>query len=183
MILYLTRHGETDYNAEGRYQGRLDIPLNAKGIAQAKALAESLAETPIDRIVSSPQLRARKTAEIVAARLALPLELSSALVEINMGVFENLTREEARARYPEHWQRISEKAEYLPPPEGESHEEVLQRALGEIKRLQSLYAEQSVLVVCHGFVARTLHCHLLNIPYAEMQAAAFDNCEVRKYRL
>ena len=69
MILYITRHGETDYNASGRYTGSIDAPINAVGIAQANELAGSVTGVRFDAVVSSPMLRARQTADIVCAAL------------------------------------------------------------------------------------------------------------------
>jgi len=82
------RHGETDWNAANRSQGRTDIPLNANGLAQAAAAAERLAGAGIVRIVASPLSRARRTAEIVAAPLGLPVDLDPDLQEVDFGVEE-----------------------------------------------------------------------------------------------
>ena len=67
MHIYVTRHGETDYNAAGRYCGSTDVPLNENGLAQARDLARRLARVKFDAVISSPMLRARQTADIVCA--------------------------------------------------------------------------------------------------------------------
>jgi probable phosphoglycerate mutase/uncharacterized phosphatase len=84
------RHGQTDWNLEGRFQGHTDIPLNATGLAQAHGAAERLARQPITAIVSSPLVRASKTAAIVAERLGLPLHIDPELMERSFGRYEGL---------------------------------------------------------------------------------------------
>jgi probable phosphoglycerate mutase len=91
---WFLRHGETDWNAQGLSQGRTDIPLNSVGLAQARRAARTLAglpiETPIRTIVASPLLRARRTAEIAAEALGLPVSLDPDLQEVNFGEQEGL---------------------------------------------------------------------------------------------
>ena len=97
-IIYLSRHGETDWNAEGRWQGHTDKPLNDNGRGQARALAESLRRTGLAGVVSSDLLRARETAEIVAAALGLTIDyFDPDLRERTIGVFEGLHPRRLRA--------------------------------------------------------------------------------------
>ena len=108
MILYVTRHGETDYNVQKRYTGSTDIPLNAKGIYQAEELANKLSDIKFDIIVSSPLLRAKQTAEIIQKSYDVPIDIINEFSEINVGVYEGLTREEAQMKYPEVWGKIAD---------------------------------------------------------------------------
>jgi probable phosphoglycerate mutase len=102
--LYLARHGETDWNLEGRWQGQTDIGLNGSGRAQAAALAERLAGHGIAHVSASDLSRARQTAEIVARRLGVAtVAVDHALRERGFGVFEGLTREECAQRFPDSW--------------------------------------------------------------------------------
>src|SRR3954467_15333441 len=87
---YFLRHGQTKWNAEGRFQGHTDIPLNDIGLSQAHAAAAILARCPVDLIVASPLIRARTTAEIVAAQLGKPLFMDDELKERHFGAFEGL---------------------------------------------------------------------------------------------
>jgi len=88
MWLYCVRHGESAYNAEGRIQGQLDVPLSEFGRRQGAAIAAALAALSADAIYSSPLLRAQQTAEIVARRLDLPIRTDERLKEINVGIFQ-----------------------------------------------------------------------------------------------
>jgi broad specificity phosphatase PhoE len=96
---YFLRHGQTDWNLEGRYQGHSDIPLNATGITQSHAAAECLACVPINRIVASPLIRAVATAAIVAEKLQKPIHIDRGLVERNFGSFNGLVIHEVKARH------------------------------------------------------------------------------------
>jgi 2,3-bisphosphoglycerate-dependent phosphoglycerate mutase len=93
---FFLRHGQTDWNAQGRIQGHTDVPLNATGVAQAQAAAGRLAGRGIDWIVSSPLARARATADFVAARLGLPVHLDDDLKERRFGAFEGMIADEVK---------------------------------------------------------------------------------------
>jgi probable phosphoglycerate mutase len=108
-ILYLARHGETDWNAEGKLQGQTDIPLNFRGRAQAVALAAHLRSARIAAIATSDLARARSTADIVGAELGVPVTLvDAAFRERGYGIFEGLTQAQAQARDPAEWARFVE---------------------------------------------------------------------------
>ena len=100
MQLVVMRHGQTPANAEERYQGALDIGLSDTGVAQisAQARALALAQAPFQRLLSSPLLRARQSAALVASELALPVTFAPAFRERHVGVFEGLTQQERRGR-------------------------------------------------------------------------------------
>lgn len=94
MKLLLTRHGQTDWNIEGKIQGQTDIELNATGIKQAESTREKLLKEKIDIIISSPQKRASKTAEIIARGRNIPIIIDERIAERYFGKFEGKTREE-----------------------------------------------------------------------------------------
>jgi probable phosphoglycerate mutase len=109
MRLLLVRHGESTWNVEGRYQGRLDPPLSPRGREQAQALAARLYRQQLARvdknrltgIVSSPLLRVRDTAQICAEAIGLPVDIDDRLTEISHGEWEGKLREEIANRWPE----------------------------------------------------------------------------------
>jgi probable phosphoglycerate mutase len=153
-IVYLVRHGETDWNRDGRWQGCTDIPLNATGETQALALAERLRAHRIARIVSSDLSRAHRTAEIVATALGVDeLVLDAELRERGFGLFEGLTREECESRYPAEWKIY--RAEAGLPPGAERHDLVAERMVRAVTRAAlATPLESGVLVVTHGSALR-----------------------------
>lgn len=151
--IYIARHGETDWNRRGRFQGQTDIPLNEMGRAQARALAERLASAGIGGVVASDLARARQTAEIVAEMLSIPLvHLEPDVRERGFGVFEGLTREECITRYPEVWAAFP----HTEPPLAEPRVEVVRRFMRGMLRIVETVApeEPRLLVVSHGSAMR-----------------------------
>lgn len=155
ITLVLARHGQTDLNIDERWQGRLDRPLNATGIAQAQALAATLPDR-IDAIVSSPMLRARRTAEIVGAARGLAIHLDARFRERDFGVFEGLTGDEARAQHPELAKANAAYRWDLEPTDAEPVRAVVDRVAAGLAELRANHAGQTVLLVSHGFVVRCL---------------------------
>ena len=162
--LLLIRHGETAWNAEHRIQGHLDIPLSATGIRQAALLAERLARETIVAVYSSELIRARLTAEPLAARLGLDIISDTRLRERSFGVFEGLTQDEIAARHPEGFRRWRERDPAWAIDEGESGQQLIDRVLSALHDITLRHPGESVAVVTHGGVldvvyraARALH--------------------------
>ena len=153
--LYLTRHGETDWNAAGRWQGHTDIPLNAKGRAQAEAVAVALQNVGLSGIVSSDLSRAYETARIVGDRLGLTVAyVDTDLRERAFGPFEGLTREECVRFHPAAWRAWIE--EHCPPEGAEGRPALAKRvaaAIGRVARQVAL-SDAPALVVTHGGALR-----------------------------
>ncbi|MCG5053432.1 MAG: histidine phosphatase family protein [Myxococcales bacterium] len=155
--LYLTRHGETDWNREMRWQGHTDIALNAQGRAQARGLADRLDGLGIARIMASDLARARETAEIVAQRLGVPeVHVDHRLRERSFGVFEGLTRSEVALRYPKEWADYQDD-KHVTPPGAEPHALVVARVRAALLDVAtSPFGEAPALIVSHGGALRVL---------------------------
>jgi len=155
----MVRHGETAWNAEGRVQGQLDIPLNEVGRAQARATAEVLAGHDFSAIYSSDLLRVRQTAEPTARRLALPVALDAALRERHYGMFESLTYVEVRERFPEQYARFRDKDPDFDFEGGESLRGFADRSLLVVKALIERHAGEQIVVFTHGGVLEMVYRH------------------------
>ncbi|HEY6960847.1 MAG TPA: histidine phosphatase family protein [Gaiellaceae bacterium] len=164
--LLLVRHGETDWNREGRWQGWADPPLNPTGREQARTLAEELRETPFDAVYSSDLRRARETAEIVAEPHGVPVVVDPGLREIDVGSWSGLTREEIRERYPDGVR-----------PDGETHAEHATRTLEAVERIARAHPGGRILLVAHGGTTRALHDVTSEEPYRPV-----PNCHVLELR-
>ncbi len=170
MRILLARHGETPWNAEGRYQGQEDIVLSPTGERQARALGERLREVRIDRAVASPLSRARRTAEFALgdARMAM-LTTDPGLMEIAHGSWEGLLASEIHARDPERLQAWRDAPHEVLMPQGESLQHVFDRAWPALARAcDGLGVDDTLLVVAHDAVNRVLLCHVLGIPLAKL---------------
>jgi probable phosphoglycerate mutase len=162
----LARHGETAWNAEGRYQGQEDIALSPVGEAQARALGERLRDVAIDRAVASPLSRALRTAQLAlgAERQAL-LTTDAGLMEIAHGEWEGLLAHEIRQRDPQRLDAWREAPHEVLMPQGESLQHVLDRAWPALERAcSSLGTDDTLLVVAHDAVNRVLLCRVLGLP-------------------
>jgi len=154
--LCLVRHGETDWNVERRIQGQIDIPLNARGRAQAGALARGLADESFVAVYCSDLARACQTAAALSGRVPI---VDPALRERHYGVLQSLTLEEARLRQPEAHRRHRAREPDYDYDGGESLNAFAARALAGIAALVRRHAGQTVLAVSHGGVLDIVYRH------------------------
>lgn len=151
--IWLTRHGETEWNAGGKLQGHTDIPLNETGRQQARALAARFAALEIVSVWSSDLGRAKETGAIVATALKLAEPgVDLELRERCFGVFEGLTRDECASQHPDAWQAWQASA--AAPPGGEDMELVPLRMARALERIWSSSETGASLVVSHGGAMR-----------------------------
>lgn len=155
MQLYVVRHGQTDANAQGRYQGSLDIDLNEQGVRQAQELRARL-PWHIDAVVVSPLRRAQQTAAIVFAEEGVGLRTVDAFRERGVGEFEGLTQAEAAERYPASWAQNITRQWSLAPVGGESISQFAERIREGLSELLVRHDQEIVVLVAHGFVAKTI---------------------------
>lgn len=170
MRILLARHGETPWNAEGRYQGQEDIPLSPVGEAQARALGDRLRDVRIDRAVASPLSRALRTAQLaLGPQREAMLATDEGLKEIAHGTWEGLLASEIRERDPQRLQAWRDTPDQVQMPQGESLQQVFDRAWPAFARAcDGLGAGDTLLVVAHDAVNRVVLCHVLGIAFARL---------------
>ena len=147
--LVLIRHGETDWNVEGRYQGQADPPLNARGLEQARKLARALQDVGIDVIYSSPLRRAWQTASVIARALGVPLYAEPRLMEIHQGDWEGRLRAEIASRYPDLFRRWLTEPWEVTPPGGEHLRDVQRRVYAAVDDILARHRGQTIALVTH----------------------------------
>ncbi|MFM7677336.1 MAG: histidine phosphatase family protein, partial [Roseiflexaceae bacterium] len=164
MHIVFVRHGETAYNANGRYQGHTQISLNERGFTQATVVAQRLRLNRFDAIYSSDLLRAVQTAEAIAAHHNLPIQQHAGFREIDVGLWEHLTVNEIATQYPQHfaiYQQTPGRAIYTG---GESYAMMQLRAIEALMHvIAQHHADARICVVCHGGTIRALVCAFLHI--------------------
>jgi broad specificity phosphatase PhoE len=160
-LLFLFRHGETDWNREGRLQGRTDVPLNATGRAQAEALARQLAGHRLECVLSSDLLRAATTAAFVAAACRVPIFSDPGLRETQVGEAEGLLWEEARIRFGGELTERWFTDDGVAFPGGETGGETRARGLAALRRFALLHPYRRIGVSTHGAMIRQLMRHAL----------------------
>ena len=170
MRILLARHGETPWNAEGRYQGQIDIPLSPVGESQATALGKRLQGVDITRAVASPLSRARRTAELALGEARAPmLSFEPDLQEIAHGEWEGLLASEIHEKDPARLSAWREEPDTVLMPGGESLRQVLDRSWQGLSRAsEGLGDADTLLVVAHDAVNRVILCRILGLPIAKL---------------
>lgn len=178
MIRYcLVRHGQTDWNLEGRYQGQSDVPLNENGRLQARTLAQLLQGQNFTAVYTSDLQRARETAEIAAAIFGLTAIPDLRLREIHQGEWEGQLVEVIKALYAGLWQQRSVDPASIRPPGGETVEEVARRVYAALDDIARQHSAGPVLVVSHGLALATVICRVRNISIGQAYTVIPDNAK------
>jgi phosphoserine phosphatase len=147
--LILIRHGETEWNVIGRYQGQADPPLNEQGIAQSYQLADQLKESNLDLLFTSPLLRAAQTAQILVEKLRIPLLIEPRFMEIHQGDWQTRLRAEIDQLYPDLFRRWESEPWEVSPPNGETLPQVQNRVIAALEEIIDKHPNQSVGIVTH----------------------------------
>jgi broad specificity phosphatase PhoE len=191
--ILLARHGESDWNAEQRWQGHADRPLSELGKHQATALAERLEGVPLAAIYASDLARARETARAVAERRGMVVVTCPDLREVDVGSWSGYTREDAEARDPVGWRRWLDGGQGWSG--GESYEQMAARAVAAVREIAAAHPGQHVLVVAHGGPLRAIHAEALEMelhayrrrapvePNARLSAVSVDSGRFRLLHL
>jgi ribonuclease H / adenosylcobalamin/alpha-ribazole phosphatase len=172
-VTLLLRHGQTPMSVQKRYSGRSDVPLTDLGVQQAVAAAKRLAPAGIGVIVTSPLLRAARTAEEVAAVTGAPVVADAGFRESDFGAWEGLTFAEVRERWPDEmtaW--LADPA--VAPPGGESFAEVSARVTDALDRVLTARERQTILIVSHVTPIKTLVAAALLAPPAALYRMHLD---------
>jgi broad specificity phosphatase PhoE len=177
-ILYIVRHGETEWNAQGRIQGHTDIAMSDKGRQQARALARRLAQVSFDIAYSSDMSRTRETAELILGGSRTPLHTTPQLREYNKGVFEGLTVHEYARKYPDLYQASLVNDLDFAPVGGETIHQTTVRMSGFVEELKERHLEDTVLIVGHGGSLRSFMVALMSLPSEANWKFVMGNCSL-----
>ena len=188
MKIYLMRHGETEWNKIGKFQGQVDTPLAKEGILQAQKTSEGMKEIPFDCIFSSPLKRAYMTAQIIRGDREIPLIRDNRLKEMSFGIYEG--RRLAGFNKPGRVRAMrfrNDPVRYRPPKHGETFEELIARTSGFIRE-EILPLEgkmDTILITAHGAAVRSIILALTgrelkdlwNTPFGKNCSTALFECE------
>jgi len=164
--LYLVRHGQTAWNKQERFRGRADVPLDAVGLAEARALAQAYRETRFDALYASPLSRCQQTLEPLARILQLEVASVEGLADIDFGEWQGRPKTEIREQDAERYEQWMSSPEQVTFPNGESLAQVRQRALAAVGRIHSEQPDGTVAACTHRVVCKVLVCGLLGVPDA-----------------
>lgn len=183
-VIFFVRHGETDWNTypDNRFQGRKDIPLNAAGLKQAKAIGELLKNQTIQHIYSSPLNRALETAKIISAHHSLPVKSLDELKEMDFGDWEGKKSQDIQKNFNNLWQLWKYNPEIVNIPDSEKVEQLFTRTKKIIELLCGIN-DGSIIVVTHGAFLRALTVDLLNMDKRFLNQIKQDNGSVNCFTL
>jgi probable phosphoglycerate mutase len=179
--ILLARHGETEFNVEGRWQGQTDSPLTDRGRAQAAELARALADEQIAAVYSSDLGRAADTAALVAALHQIEVAQDSRLREIDVGAWTGKHRAEISADYPGGLQAWANKPSAYQLPEGELIRDAQARALEFFRERMPTHVGQTVVVISHGAVCQTILVNAMGGTVDDLWLQeGVDNCQISR---
>jgi broad specificity phosphatase PhoE len=179
MQLLLVRHGQTEYNAIGRYQGHMQIALDATGQRQAQQVCRRLQRLPIDAIYSSDLVRCIETITPLAQAKSLPIQHDHNLREIDVGLFEHLTVTEIKATFPSLYAAYRNAPGDTIHPGGESYRQLQRRAMAAIAQIAERHQpEQTICIASHGGTIRAIVCALLHLDINSYNRMWIENCAI-----
>ena len=175
--IILARHGETAWNAAEIFRGRSDVELNDTGLKQAELLAEYLSGVRIEAVYSSPMKRALQTAETIAGCGKLGVNIAPGLIDFNYGRWQGLSQREVKERYKELYAEWVSRPERVKMPDGESLDDVSERAVAVVDDVVNKY-QGTVVLVSHRVVNKVLICALLGLDNSHFWSIKLDMCGI-----
>lgn len=172
------RHGQTDWNRENRFRGRLDIPLNDVGKAQARRVGEHLAHTPVAAIYASPVSRTIITGEYIAQSHNLRVTPRAELYDLDYGEWQGKTPREIDASEYALWLREPARVQF---PGGEALSDVRARVVKLVAELSATHEDETVVLVSHDLVGKILVCALLNADSNSIHRVQQDNACINRF--
>jgi broad specificity phosphatase PhoE len=173
--LWLVRHGQTDWNLEGRYQGGADTPMNASGISQVQGIISRLQKIHFDALYTSHLQRAYRSAEILAQALGLEIIVDERLREISMGEWEGMLFTDIKQQYPSDIEERQRSPLSFRPPGGETVGEVAERMAAAADDISRQFPGGVVLLVSHGLALSTLFCQATGLSFDDVFHINPDN--------
>jgi len=174
--IILVRHGETDWNKQEIFRGRMDVNLNQNGIKQAEAIGEELKERKLDVVYSSPLSRAQLTAKIIADYHNLEVNVEQGFVDLNYGKWQGISHEDVKAQYPELYALWQKQPHLVKFPAGECLDDVRHRTINTLEKIISKHNSDTVAIVAHRVVNKVMLCAVLGLETSHFWLIRQDTC-------
>jgi len=181
-VLYITRHGETEYNRLGLFMGQEDIELNENGLYQAHELGKKTKDMDIDFILTSPLSRARRTAKIVKSYINKEIRIDKRLQERDAGKYEGLTMQELKDNFQKGFSDDMVQVYNEVPPGGESANEVQERVFSALEDIKQNFPDKKILIITHSFITKMINKYFNpDILAKEFFAFNLKNTEIKEF--
>jgi broad specificity phosphatase PhoE len=179
--IVLVRHGETEWNRVERFRGRADVPLNETGLLQAEATARRIeSHAPAAAVYSSPLARAVRTAQAIAERQSLRVQIHQGLIDILYGEWQGLSAEEVKQRWPEQLAAWYQAPHMVRIPGGESLDELRARCGATVKEIAARHSGSAVVLVAHTVVNRIILLFVLGLDNGRFWHLRQDTCAMNE---
>ena len=178
--IILIRHGETDWNREQVFRGRIDVALNEVGLTQARAVQESLKDTEIDGIYSSPLSRAFETATIVGENRNVAVRGEEGLIDIDFGAWQGLSHQKVKEEYKDLYETWLAQPDLVTFPDGESLKEVRIRSMESLEEVIKNNPGKTLALVSHRVVLKVLLCTILGLELSRFWYLRQDTCAINR---
>ena len=178
--IILIRHGETDWNREQVFRGRIDVALNEVGVTQARAVQESLKDTEIDGIYSSPLSRAFETATIVGENRNVEVRGEEGLIDIDFGAWQGLSHQKVKEEYKDLYETWLAQPDLVTFPDGESLKEVRIRSMESLEEVIKNNPGKTLALVSHRVVLKVLLCTILGLKLSRFWYLRQDTCAINR---
>jgi broad specificity phosphatase PhoE len=179
--IILIRHGETDWNQEQIFRGKIDVPLNQTGFAQARAVREALAEIVIDAIYASPLARALETARVLAEGRGLAIRTEEGLSDIDFGLWQGVSKENVKKDYPDLYSTWLTDPQLVTFPRGENLLKVQKRAMAALERSVDSNPGKTIALVSHRVVNKVMLCGVLGLDLSRFWRVKQDTCALNRF--
>lgn len=185
MILYIVRHGQTEWNVKHKFQGQANSELTQQGVDEAIMLGESLKDRneKIDFIIASPLKRTMHTTQLINKSLNLDVEYDDRLMEISVGDFEGKIFEEEQKNYSDLFKTIRTYPYETPYPNGESIKDVFNRIKSFVDEIKGKYNDKNIMLVVHGVVIKCLYTYLKYGDIKDWDNTVVENLSVTKFNI
>lgn len=178
--IILIRHGETDWNREQVFRGRIDVALNEVGLTQARTVQESLKDTEMDGIYSSPLSRACETARIVGEKRNGEVRVEEGLIDIDFGAWQGLSHQQVKEAYTDLYATWLTQPHVVTFPDGESLKEVRRRSMEALEKVIKKNPGKTLALVSHRVVLKVLLCTILGLELSHFWFLRQDTCAINR---
>jgi broad specificity phosphatase PhoE len=178
--IILVRHGETDWNREQVFRGRNDVPLNAVGLAQARAVRDSLKHVDISVLYASPLSRALRTASTIGEKRDLSVNVEEGIVDIDFGTWQGLSHQLVKEEFKNLYEIWMNKPHSVRFPEGESLDDVQKRSMQALEKIVKNNPGETVALVSHRVVLKVLLCTILGLELSHFWYIRQDTCAINR---
>ena len=179
--IILIRHGETDWNREQVFRGKIDVPLNETGLSQARAVREALAEIAIDELYASHLARAFETARVLADGRHLEVRREQGLSDVDFGLWQGVSKEHVKKDYPDLYSTWLTDPQLVTFPRGETLLAVQKRAMAALERAIDGNPGKTVALVSHRVVNKVILCSVLGLDLSRFWHVKQDTCAINRF--